>query len=223
MRGWILLGAFYTASLEISMKRYRPTELLTRYRAIREATTTEAFFRNPAHKKTQEMWCAAHFSRGFERHYEACFVLISDSDEQTDTDFKLEVRETQRPFQITELMQPGRRRGDEYREGERDRTVLEDWSPGTANGPSWVREAIERKVKKRYAAARELNLLVYLNFPAYEQRFDRIAEECEQAAQHFASVWLLNGNAMCCILEGNGFERSNGWLPIEESLTDADL
>jgi len=203
--------------------RYRPNELLGRYRAIREATSTEAFFRDPAHKKTQEMWCAAHFSRGYEKHYGECFVLISDRDEQTDSDFELEERRTRHPFQVTELMEPGRRRGDEYRGGESDRTILEDWSPGTKNGPIWIRRAIERKVKKRYAGARGLNLLVYLNFPAYEQRCDRIAEECEEAAEHFASVWLLNGNAICCIREGSGFEITNGWLPIEESLVDADL
>ena len=205
------------------MKRYRPNELLERYRAIREATATETFFRDPAHKKTQEMWCAAHFSRGYEKHYGECFVLISDTDEQTESDFELEMNGASHSFQITELMQPGRRRGDEYRWGESGKSILEDWSPGTTNGPTWVREAIERKVRKRYAAAGDLNLLVYLNFPAYEQRFDRIAEECNEAARHFASVWLLNGNAICCIREGNGFEQTNGWLLIEESLADADL
>lgn len=205
------------------MKRYRPDELLDRYRTIRDATTTEAFFRDPAHKKTQEMWCAAHFARGYEKHYGECFVWISDSDEQTDADFELEVRRVCHPFQITELMQPGRRRGDEYRGGESGKTFLEDWGPGTANGPMWVREAIERKAKKRYAAARKLDLLVYVNFPAYEQRFDRISKECEEAAKQFASVWLLNGNAICCIRCGDGFELTDGWLPIDESLANADL
>lgn len=91
------------------MKRYRPDELLDRYRTIRDATTTAAFFRDPVHKKTQEMWCAAHFARGYEKHYGECFVWISDSDEQTDADFELELRGVRNPFQITELMEPGRR------------------------------------------------------------------------------------------------------------------
>jgi hypothetical protein len=212
-----------TESLEISVKRYRPSELLDRYRAIRGETTTEAFFRDPAHKKTQEMWCAAHFSRGREKHFGQCFVHISDSDEQTDADFELEVSRDRHRFQITELMQPGRRRGDEYKGGESGKAHLEDWTPGTEHGPTWVREAIEKKANKRYAGARDLNLLVYLNFPAYEQRFDVILRECAEAAQHFASVWLLNGNAICCIREGDGFDRTNGWLPIQESLADADL
>jgi hypothetical protein len=203
------------------MKRCRPGDLLERYRAIRQATTIEAFFRDPAHKKTQEMWCAAHFSRGYEKHYGDCFVHIADTDEQTDSDFEFEIVGVRHPFQITELMQPGRRRGDEYR-GRMSSPVVEDWGPGTEYGPTWVREAIERKVKKNYAS-REFNLLVYINFWAYEQRFDRITAECLEAAKNFGSVWLLNGNAICCIREGSGFNRTNGWLPIEESLADPDL
>lgn len=205
------------------MKRYGPDELLERYRSIRNATTTEAFFRDPAHKKTQEMWCAAHFARGYEKTYGECFVWISDEDEQTDVDFELELNGVRHPFQVTELMEPGRRRGDEYRDGESGKTRLEDWGPGTESGPSWVRDAIERKVRKRYAAAGKLNLLVYANFPAYEQRYDRIAAECDEASKNFASVWLLNGNTICCIRGGAGFERTKGWLPVGESLADADL
>lgn len=136
------------------MKRYRPDELLARYRAIRKATTTEAFFRDPAHKKTQEMWCTAHFARGYEKGHGECYVWISDEDEQTDVDFDLEINGVRHPFQITERMQSGRQRGDEYRDGgETGKTVLEDWGPGTERGPSWLREAIERKVKKNYAGA----------------------------------------------------------------------
>lgn len=207
------------------MNQYRPDDLLARYRAIREAISTDNFFRDPAHKKTQEMWCAAHFARGYERCLGECFVWISDEDEQTTADFELEVGGARHPFQITELMQPGRRRGDEYRDGrgESGRTFLEDWGPGTEMGPAWVRDAIERKVKKHYADAGKLNLLIYVNFPAHEQRFDRIAPMCDAAAKNFASVWLLNGNTICCIRGGDGFAQTEGWLPVEESLADADL
>jgi hypothetical protein len=211
--------------LEISMKRYRPDDLLARYRQIREGITTEAFFRDPAHKKTQEMWCAAHFARGYESRYGECYVWISDEDEQNDADFYLEIAGTRHPFQVTELMQPGRRRGDEYRNGggESGKTMFEDWSPGTEQGPAWVLEAIGRKVKKNYAGACQLNLLVYVNFPAYEQRYDRIVEECRAESQAFASVWLLNGNTICCIRGSDWFSETEGWLPVEESLANADL
>ena len=84
------------------------------------------------------MWCAAHFARGYERRYGECYVWISDEDEQTDADFHLEIAGIRHPFQVTELMQPGRRRGDECRNGggEFGRTVLEDLEPRYRARPS---------------------------------------------------------------------------------------
>jgi hypothetical protein len=154
------------------MKRYTPDELLSKYRSIRDEITTEEFFRSPKHKKTQEMWCAAHFARAYNQHVAPCTVLISDEDEQTDADFFLETGGKSYPFQVTELMEPGRRRGDEYRAGGSEKTQDEDWSEGTEHGPVWVRSAIERKLKKKYAGTLDLNLLLYLNFAAYEQQYE---------------------------------------------------
>jgi hypothetical protein len=47
--------------------RYTPDELLDKCRQIRDSVTVEEFFRRPEHKKTQELWCAAHFGRGYEQ------------------------------------------------------------------------------------------------------------------------------------------------------------
>lgn len=201
----------------MNVYRYRPDELLEKYQAIRVRATDQEFFRAPKHKKTQEMWCAAHFARGYEKHFAPCFVYIAESDEQTEADFDLEIAGVRYPFQITELMEPGRRRGDEYRAGPSGKTTLEDWTEGTEKGAAWVREAIERKVQKHYSSAFQLNLLVYLNFRAYEQQFNMIKAECEAAAQHFAAVWLLNGNAICCIRTSPRFRVTRGWLMIPES------
>jgi hypothetical protein len=207
------------------MKRYRPDELLAQYREIRGDTTTEEFFRAPRHKKTQEMWCAAHFALGYQKGVGECYVWISDEDEQTDVDFYLEINGTKHPFQITELMEPKRKRGDEYKNGggESGTTHLEDWSFGTEHGPAWIRGAIEKKRGENYAGAAHLNLLVYVNFHAYQQQYDLIAQECSVASQGFGSVWLLNGNTLCCIHGGDEFMETGGWLQLNESLADGDL
>jgi hypothetical protein len=162
----------------MKLQRYTPDELLTKYRTIRNQITTEEFFRSPEHKKTQEMWCAAHFARAYNQYVAPCAVLISDEDEQTDADFFLDIGGKSYPFQVTELMEPGRRRGDEYCGGGSAKTQDEDWSEGTARGPVWVRAAIERKLRKKYAGTVHLNLLVYLNFAAYEQQYEDIRSEC---------------------------------------------
>src|SRR3954451_20887715 len=155
----------------MKLQRYIPDELLTKYRIIRDQITTEEFFRSPKHKKTQEMWCAAHFARAYNQYVAPCTVLIADKDEQTHADFYMDTEGKLYPFQVTELMEPGRRRGDEYRGGASGRTQDEEWSEGTEQGPAWVRSAIERKLLKRYAGTADLNLLVYLNFRAYEQQY----------------------------------------------------
>ena len=179
--------------------RYRPSELLQKYRAIVGSITNEEFFRRPKHKKTQELWCAAHFSLAFDRYIAPCTVLIVDQDAQTAADFELECDGEIFPIQVTEVTEPERRRGDEYKNGATPPVRSDDWSRGSELGPSWVRAAIEKKALKRYADAHQLNLLCYLNFGAWSQQFHDIREVCEKVSSEFSSVWLLNGNAMCCI------------------------
>jgi hypothetical protein len=78
------------------------------------------------------------------------------------------------------------------------------------------------KAAKRYSESHKLNLLVYVNFPAYEQQYEAIRTECEEAAASFGSVWLLNGNAICCIKGSDVFPPTKGWMFIEESLARPD-
>jgi hypothetical protein len=199
----------------VQAKRYSPQQLLDRYRAIVDGTTKEEFFRSPRHKKTQELWCAAHFALAFNSYIAPCAVLFADGDPQTQADFELECNGVRFPFQITEVGGPGRRRGDEYRNGATPPVRSEDWSQGTEHGPSWVHAAIEKKVLKNYAGADQLNLPCYLNYGAWAQQFNDIRETCAEVGARFASVWLLNGNAMCCIKPLlPGYE---GWLTIPET------
>lgn len=198
--------------------RYAPDELLEKYRAIREEVDSREFFTRPKHKKTQEIWCAAHFGRHYEHGVGPCHILIEDHDEQTDADFELEVAGDMHPFQITEVQAPGRRRGDEYRREVSTPATVEDWSDGTKNGPQWIRDGIEKKLQRYGGRVSHLNLLVYLNFPAYDQQFKDIRDACADVASPFASVWLLNGNAAACIWSQTVLFGPEGWLFGPESL-----
>jgi len=204
------------------LQRYTPDELLIKYRTIRGQITTEQFFRSPEHQKTQEMWCAAHFARAYNQHVAPCTALISDKDEQTDADFFLGTGGGIHPFQITERMEPGRRRGDEYQWGGSEKTQDENWPKVTEQGSVWVRSAIDRKLNKKYAGTADLNLLVYLNFAAYEQQYEDMRSECAQVAPQFASVWLLTGNALCCIHQNPALRAFQGWMMIPESLVHSE-
>ena len=197
--------------------KFRPEQLLAKYRAIRANIADREFFRSPKHKKTQEMWCAAHFACAFDQYLERCDILIDDVDAQTDADFDLQVNGVSYPFQITEVLEPERRRGDEYRNG-LPPVRADDWSRGSELGPSWVRAALEKKLMKQYAGADRLNLLAYLNFGAWQQQYVDIRNECANVSKHFASVWLLNGNALCCIQPSPALKAFEGWMMIPESL-----
>lgn len=201
-------------------KRYSPDELLLKYSEIREGCTTEEFMRSPTHKKTQELWCAAHFSRAYQAVFGPCWIHISDSDEQEIADFWFEVGPLLHPFQITETLDPDRRRGDEYKrfvEGE-GASILEDWGRGTDLGPEWTAKRIKAKADRYGSGSESVNLLVYLNFTAYDQQYVELRETAREQAAKFRSVWLLNGNAFCCIKPNPDIPAFEYWRSAEESL-----
>jgi len=201
----------------VAKHRHKPEELFNKYRAIRFALSDEEFFNRPEHKRTQELWCAAHFAKAYDQFLAPCTVVIDESTADTDTDFDLETVGKVFPFQVSEVQEPGRRRGDEYRQPEHLRPE-HDLSKGSAFGPQWVREGVQKKVAKRYANAQSLNLLMYLNFPAWEQQYHDIRSACAETAKTFASVWLLNGNTMCVVHPNPSLSVFEGWLVIPESV-----
>jgi len=137
-------------------------------------------------------------------------------------DFELEIDKTRHPFQITEVMEPGRRRSDEYRDCDTPAVRHDDIERGTQFGCEWVRDAIQLKVNKRYAGANQLNVLAYVNFAGRNQQYLQLRDTCAEVATHFASVWVLNGNTMCCLQPNLKIPAWEGWMVIEESLANVD-
>lgn len=196
---------------------YSSAELLHKVRETRASVDAADFFSSPKFKKTQELWCAAHFCAGLELVSGPYRIWISERDEQTDSDFELEVGQKRIPFQITEVQTPARRRGDEYRGRAEGPWTDEDRELGTVEGAEWIRAAIAKKAD-RYSHPDTLNLLVYLNFPARSQQYVDLVARTHQEASRFASVWLLNGNTLCHVKSHRLLPEMNGWLVISESL-----
>lgn len=204
----------------MGLVRYSPGELLAKYQEIRDSCTTDSFMRSPLHQKTQEMWCAAHFSKAYQTVAGDCWVHISEKDEQTPEDFWLEFKDVLHPFQIAMVVDPARRMGDEYKGviDDKNVSVLEDWTTGTENGPSWIATRIAAKAEKYGEDSARLNLLLYLNFTAYEQNHWQLRNEANLHSEKFRSVWLLNGNAFCCIKEHENLPGFQLWQEAAESL-----
>jgi hypothetical protein len=141
-----------------------PKDLLAEAHQEMAAVTQERLFNSPHLKKTQEKWCAAMFGIGYEKFVSPCRVAINATKHRLDADFFLEAPGKEFPFQIVEVMEPGRRRGAEFKAGAVKR-ISYDPNIGRAHGPQWIARKLEQKVAKKYANAGSMNLLLYSNFP----------------------------------------------------------
>jgi hypothetical protein len=69
-------------------------------------------------------------------------------------------------IEITEVLEEGRKRGKEYRNHQKPQDgTADDWRKRTLAIPGQLEEAIQRKIRKRYA--RKCVLLIYLNISNY--------------------------------------------------------
>lgn len=191
--------------------RYSPDELDAKFRKSHDAVSPRDFHSKPAYKKSQEFYCAARFGQALSQ-VTPCWLHVADYDEQTEADFHLEVDGKCFAFQITEVQLPGRRRGDEYKQEKLPRATLESWDLGTNMGATWIRKAIQKKFARYGGKVDGLNLLVYANFQTCEHNFEEICSVTADAASKFDSVWVLNGNAACCIKGSHSLGPARPWL-----------
>lgn len=202
----------------MKLVRYTPDELLAKYNSIRSQVPDGIFYNRPEYRKTMELWCAAQFARGYAKNLAPCTVWVHEGDAQTYFDFQLENHTHKFNFQLTEVQLPGRRRGDEYsKDGPSGHTMLADWDNGAELGGTWIRSAIEKKRNRLGGDVSELNLLVYINYPAIEHPFFELRNQVAAAAAHFRSVWLLSGHAIACMSSKDStFEVQQGWMFIPD-------
>lgn len=179
----------------MKMDCYAPDELLAKYRAIRSTVPADIFYRKPEYRKVMELWCAAQFARGFAANLDpSCLVLIHENDAQEYYDFQLEIKsEAERlNFQLTEVLQEGRRRGDEYRQDAPRRVAtLADWDWGSELGGQATSSAINKKFKRYGGDVSNLNLLIYLNYLDADCSLISLREQVADASDPWRSVWLL--------------------------------
>ena len=218
---WRLRGpglSVWLVQFRMALRRYTPEELLATFRTVRKGVSTAHFFGSPKHQRTKDMWCAAHFASGYGGTLGGCAVWFDAAGTDTDTDFELEVSGTRFPFQTTMVKTSGRRIGDEYKLPHAERPRHNDLSVGAELGPAWALDEIQKKIGKMYSAVDRLNLLLYLNFPAWQQDYREYQAVCRDAASRFASVWLLNGNALCVLHANPAIPAFDGWLPIGQNV-----
>lgn len=144
-----------------------------------------------------EGWAAAKFAlvRGAQE-----VRLVSERESWPD--FQLRLNSEVGDWELTEADQPGRRRGDEYREadqrvragGSRTRQDrVENWVQRAEQAPGAIRERCIAKAAKNYAGS--ASLLVYLILSEYGIRQKEVEESLPEATapakDAFTEVWVL--------------------------------
>ena len=202
------------------MPHFLPQELEAHVESQADSVGTKAFLTQRQHNRLREMWCAGRFGRGYESHFGECFVDIDETDEQRDYDFHLLVGSLRLPFQIAEVLDSGRRRGQDYRDYTEDEVAgqLSLLPKGdSAYASARIREALRSKIDKRYAGASSLHILLYLNVNASSVPWASLAEPAAVEAQTFASVWLVTQHLFCCLHGGKQWSGLVGWRAIESA------
>lgn len=155
---------------------------------------SEELFNDPKHQHLLDRWCAGSFGVAYAFNVQECQVAMQPLERADDVDFHLRNQFDTFRFQTVEVQRPDRRRGLEFRQLQ----GLAPYRPATegAGGTDWIRAAVEKKVAKRYATARNLNLLIYANFTTEQLEFPVIVGELSDLAQQFSSVWVMTYNAI---------------------------
>ncbi len=190
----------FKVGLMTNLVRYEPEALFAKYRGIRGSISTEVFYTQPKYRKVMEHWCVSTFALAYSQNVADCAVWIPEGRHELYYDFELEVNSERRIFELTEVLTEGRRRGDEYRSGKASlNSSRESWDRGDRFGAEWVAAAVEKKHNHYRGEVSALNLLVYVNYLAFEHPYLDFRDKAAPFANEFRSVWLLNGNAIACI------------------------
>jgi hypothetical protein len=156
-----------------------------------------------------EQWCAGSLGVAYHLFVTRCEVAMhSESDE---ADFSVRKHGTTAPifpFQTVEVMEPGRRRSEEYR-NPRPRPYRP--GQGTIEGPAWIASAVHKKLRKHYAGANQLNILVYVNFSAQGLEFAQISECLDRFRGAFASVWVMAHHIVGTVFSTPELGSIEGW------------
>lgn len=177
---------------------FTPEELIFSYEAQRDDIKISELIRKPEYKCLKEMYCASLFGLGYKKYVAPCFIRIN-MEENSDTDFFLKTKASLFSFQTTISDVPTRRMGDDYKTVRTIHVPEEDEEKCRIEGPKWIANTIGDKAKKRYSAAHDLNLLVYVNFKSDGLDYQTICNQVHEYMSEFSSIWIITWHQICSI------------------------
>jgi len=186
-------------------KFHKPKELESIFEAKAGSVSPSEFIRKPQHKELKEMWCAVRFGLGYEKFIGPCSISV-DLKENNDADFVVKTDTGEFPFQTRIADLPERRMGDDYKPEPDGTLPTRPYEPerGRIEGPEWIAAAVKEKVQKRYATAKNLNLLIYANFSAHDLDYKAVCDAVREYKDEFASIWVITNHQICSLKASAG-------------------
>jgi hypothetical protein len=167
------------------------------------AIPDEDYFRDARYQPLREAWAAGRFGRALELQEHTVQLRLAAGNEKF-PDFYLSCDGTEYPFELTEALRSGRRRGDEYREYAQRPTALRPYVPITREeGQQAVATAVTEHANSYYAGTP--HLLVYANFDCAGMDLRACLALCQQQSNSFASVWVLMGLSVAKLSDSGVF------------------
>jgi len=171
--------------------------MLERSRDLMDSMGSDDLFTQASADFITEAWAAAQFAEA--RKAEA--VRLVSSREQW-PDFAIRMPSgTVESWEFTEADEPGRRRGDDFRQAARRRAAgvnslegisAEQIADEAKDVPAWVRERCKAKVEKHYSG--RATLLIYLNwsdFGWHNEIAHTFLDATSPAKDAFTEIWIL--------------------------------
>jgi hypothetical protein len=190
-----------------------PREILGGAETEMEPIPNEELFNSPQYQKLKERWCAGMFGVGYSMFVGQCEVAVNASSYREDVDIFLRAKDREWEFQLAEVQEPGRQRGREYAQfaDGKVRTLPYEPERGRIEGPKWLAEGVRKKKEKNYSGSKDMQLLLYANFPAQELEHSEIIKALEQFKSDFASIWVVTSMHVCSIFSPQELGQINGW------------
>lgn len=176
-------------------------------RSLKESL--EFFGAGEERKRERERWIVEHFLRGLGLKFEPCEIEQPDRDPP-------DVRFRGAAFEVKEILEPGRRRGDEYRERlERAKTAIshdaltESFAPRSlpiGDVYHLLMDQTRELAARKYVAVadrRGLDLLFYVNLgmrAAWDVAEGSRPETTQLVAEGWRSVAFLHGSRTVCVI-----------------------
>jgi hypothetical protein len=166
-----------------------PTHFVAKVEELAAPVKSESLFNNAAAGFLLDAMVLAEFTkfRSTER------VRLVDQREQW-PDGQIGTPHKPVNVEVTEVLEEGRRRGDEYRkDGQPESGTAEDWRERAQAIPGQLEKAIQRKVGKGYA--KNCVLLVYVNM----SNFGILQEETEAAIAKVKAKYADSFQEICVL------------------------